>query len=165
MPFNQLRAIASFAKAIELGSIRKAAQAQGITPQAASQAIAQLERHLGVRLMHRTTRNWRSRRKAAICWSRHCPRWRHWKARSHRRRRPVMQLPARFASRGPSRPSRGSSRRCWTSSAPCIRRSSPRSNSTMRLATGCTSGLMSAFASAFVTRPRAWSPAGCFLCS
>ena len=57
MPFNQLRAIASFAKAIELGSIRKAAQAQGITPQAASQAIAQLERHLGVRLMHRTTRN------------------------------------------------------------------------------------------------------------
>lgn len=57
MPFNELRAIASFAKAIELGSIRKAALAQGVTPQAASHAIAQLERHLGVRLLHRTTRS------------------------------------------------------------------------------------------------------------
>lgn len=57
MPFNELRAIASFAKALELGSIRKAALAQGITPQAASHTIAQLERHLGVRLLHRTTRS------------------------------------------------------------------------------------------------------------
>ena len=46
MPFNELRAITAFAKAIELGSIRKAALAQGITPQAASHTIAQLERHL-----------------------------------------------------------------------------------------------------------------------
>lgn len=57
MPFNELRAIATFAKALELGSIRKAALAQGITPQAASHTIAQLERHLGVRLLHRTTRS------------------------------------------------------------------------------------------------------------
>jgi len=57
MPFNELRAIATFAKAIELGSIRKAALAQGVTPQAASHTIAQLERHLGVRLLHRTTRS------------------------------------------------------------------------------------------------------------
>ena len=57
MPFNELRAITAFAKAIELGSIRKAALAQGITPQAASHTIAQLERHLGVRLLHRTTRS------------------------------------------------------------------------------------------------------------
>jgi DNA-binding transcriptional LysR family regulator len=57
MPFNELRAITAFAKAIELGSIRKAAAAQGITPQAASHAVAQLERHLGVRLLHRTTRS------------------------------------------------------------------------------------------------------------
>src|SRR5687767_1976398 len=57
MPFNEMRAIAAFAKAIELGSIRKAALAQGITPQAASHTIAQLERHLGVRLLHRTTRS------------------------------------------------------------------------------------------------------------
>ena len=57
MPFNEPRAIATFAKAIELGSIRKAALAQGITPQAASHTIAQLERHVGVRLLHRTTRS------------------------------------------------------------------------------------------------------------
>src|SRR3954471_11849868 len=57
MPFNEMRAIPVFAKAIELGSIRKAALAQGITPQAASRTIAELERHLGVRLLHRTTRS------------------------------------------------------------------------------------------------------------
>ncbi|KAF0814774.1 HTH-type transcriptional regulator PgrR [Andreprevotia sp. IGB-42] len=57
MPINELRAIATFAKAVELGSLRKAASAQGMTPQAVSQALAQLEQHLGVRLLHRTTRN------------------------------------------------------------------------------------------------------------
>lgn len=56
MPINELRAIATFAKAVELGSLRKAAVAQGMTPQAASQALSQLEAHLGVRLLHRTTR-------------------------------------------------------------------------------------------------------------
>jgi DNA-binding transcriptional LysR family regulator len=57
MPMNTFKAIATFAKAVELGSIRQAALAQGVTPQAASQAIAQLELHLGVRLLHRTTRS------------------------------------------------------------------------------------------------------------
>ena len=57
MPINELRAIDTFAKAVELGSIRRAAAAQGVSPQAASQALAQLERHLGVRLLHRTTRS------------------------------------------------------------------------------------------------------------
>ncbi|WP_255991757.1 LysR family transcriptional regulator [Chitinolyticbacter albus] len=57
MPINELRAISTFAKAVELGSLRKAAQAQGMTPQAASQALALLEQHLGVRLLHRTTRS------------------------------------------------------------------------------------------------------------
>lgn len=57
MPINEMRAIATFAKAVELGSLRKAASAQGMSPQAASQALAQLEQHLGVRLLHRTTRN------------------------------------------------------------------------------------------------------------
>ncbi len=57
MSMNELRAIATFAKAVELGSLRKAASAQGMSPQAASQALAQLEQHLGVRLLHRTTRN------------------------------------------------------------------------------------------------------------
>ena len=57
MSMNELRAIATFAKAVELGSLRRAAVAQGVSPQAASQALAQLEQHLGVRLLHRTTRN------------------------------------------------------------------------------------------------------------
>ncbi len=57
MPINELRTISTFAKAVELGSIRRAALAQGVTPQAASQALAQLEDHLGVRLLHRTTRS------------------------------------------------------------------------------------------------------------
>lgn len=57
MPINEFRSIATFAKAVELGSIRQAALAQGVSPQAANQAIAQLERHLGVRLLHRTTRS------------------------------------------------------------------------------------------------------------
>ena len=56
MAFNELRAIATFIQAAELGSLRQAAAAQAITPQAASQALAQLESHLGVRLFHRTTR-------------------------------------------------------------------------------------------------------------
>jgi DNA-binding transcriptional LysR family regulator len=56
MAFNELRAISTFVKAAELGSLRQAAVAQAITPQAASQALSQLESHLGVRLFHRTTR-------------------------------------------------------------------------------------------------------------
>jgi len=57
MPINELRSITTFARTAELGSLRRAAEAQEITPQAASQALAQLEKHLGVRLFHRTTRN------------------------------------------------------------------------------------------------------------
>ena len=57
MPINELRTIETFTKAVELGSLRRAAAAQGVSPQAASQALAQLEQHLGVRLLHRTTRN------------------------------------------------------------------------------------------------------------
>jgi DNA-binding transcriptional LysR family regulator len=57
MPINELRAMETFAKAVELGSLRKAAAAQGMSPQAASQALSQLEQHLGVRLLHRTTRS------------------------------------------------------------------------------------------------------------
>lgn len=56
MAFNELRAIAVFTRAAELGSLRQAAVAQGITPQAASQALSQLEAFLGLRLFHRTTR-------------------------------------------------------------------------------------------------------------
>ena len=57
MPINELRSITTFVRTAELGSLRRAATTQGITPQAASQALAQLEQHLGVRLFHRTTRS------------------------------------------------------------------------------------------------------------
>jgi DNA-binding transcriptional LysR family regulator len=56
MSINELRTISTFVKTAELGSLRKAAAAQGLSPQAASQALAQLEKHLDVRLFHRTTR-------------------------------------------------------------------------------------------------------------
>lgn len=51
-----LRAIETFVKALEGGSIASAARQLGMTPAAASQNIARLERELGVRLLTRTTR-------------------------------------------------------------------------------------------------------------
>ena len=56
MAFNDLRSISVFVRAAELGSLRKAAAALDISPQAASQSLAELERRLDVRLFHRTTR-------------------------------------------------------------------------------------------------------------
>lgn len=56
MAINELRSITTFIKAAELGSLRKAAQDLGISPQAASKALSQLETHLDARLFHRTTR-------------------------------------------------------------------------------------------------------------
>ncbi|NIE62937.1 LysR family transcriptional regulator [Burkholderia sp. Ax-1719] len=53
---NGIRAINTFVRAATLGSLRGAAVDQGISPQAASQAVMQLEKDLGVRLFHRTTR-------------------------------------------------------------------------------------------------------------
>lgn len=57
MATSDFRAIETFIKAVELGSIRKAAAALSVSPQAASQTLAQLEQRLGVRLLHRTTRS------------------------------------------------------------------------------------------------------------
>jgi DNA-binding transcriptional LysR family regulator len=57
MAINEIRSISTFVKTAELGSLRKAAAEQGLSPQAASQALAQLEKHLDVRLFHRTTRS------------------------------------------------------------------------------------------------------------
>lgn len=53
---RELRALATLLKAAELGSLTNAAADQGITPQAASKTLAQLERQLGVKLLERTTR-------------------------------------------------------------------------------------------------------------
>ena len=56
MAINELRSISIFVSAAELGSLRKAAAALDMSPQAASQALSHLEQHLDVRLFHRTTR-------------------------------------------------------------------------------------------------------------
>lgn len=56
MALNELRCVSTFIQAAELGSLRKAALALDISPQAASKALAQLEAHLDARLLHRTTR-------------------------------------------------------------------------------------------------------------
>ncbi|BAO89744.1 MULTISPECIES: LysR family transcriptional regulator [Caballeronia] len=53
---NEVRAISIFVRAAALGSLRRAAIDQGISPQAASHAVMQLENALGVRVFHRTTR-------------------------------------------------------------------------------------------------------------
>ncbi|SAL69554.1 LysR family transcriptional regulator [Caballeronia arvi] len=53
---NEVRAISIFVRAATLGNLRRAAIDQGISPQAASHAVMQLEKALGVRLFHRTTR-------------------------------------------------------------------------------------------------------------
>ncbi|KVK74435.1 LysR family transcriptional regulator [Burkholderia ubonensis] len=53
---NEIRAISIFIRAATLGNLRKAAVDQGITPQAASHAVMRLEKELGIRLFHRTTR-------------------------------------------------------------------------------------------------------------
>ncbi|WP_027999808.1 LysR family transcriptional regulator [Sinorhizobium arboris] len=53
---DTLRGVESFVRSVEEGSIAAAARRLAITPAAASQNIARLERVLGVRLLSRTTR-------------------------------------------------------------------------------------------------------------
>ncbi|MBC3475010.1 LysR family transcriptional regulator [Pseudomonas taiwanensis] len=53
---DEFKSISTFILAAELLSFRAAAEAQSSTPQAVSKAVQQLERTLGVRLFHRTTR-------------------------------------------------------------------------------------------------------------
>ena len=52
---DQLRAITTFIRAVQAGSISGAARALGLTPQAASKHILNLEQWAGVRLFNRTT--------------------------------------------------------------------------------------------------------------
>lgn len=53
---DELRALRLFHKVAETGSLRQAAISEGVTPQAVSKSIGQLEQHLGIRLISRTTR-------------------------------------------------------------------------------------------------------------
>ncbi|MGL6275334.1 LysR family transcriptional regulator [Aeromonas dhakensis] len=67
---NELRSITTFVHTAELGSLSKAAEAQQISPQAASKALGQLESYLGVRLFHRTTRSMSLTEEGNDFWSR-----------------------------------------------------------------------------------------------
>ncbi|KQW00149.1 LysR family transcriptional regulator [Rhizobacter sp. Root1221] len=53
---DQLRALRLFSKVAVLGSFQRVAVDEGITAQAVGKSIRQLEDHLGVRVLHRTTR-------------------------------------------------------------------------------------------------------------
>jgi DNA-binding transcriptional LysR family regulator len=53
---DELRALAVFAKAVETGSFRAAAEALGLSPSVVSHHVAQLEARLGVALLYRSTR-------------------------------------------------------------------------------------------------------------
>lgn len=53
---DRLSAMAVFIKAVELGSFSAAADALRMSPQLVGKQVQQLERHLGVQLLHRTTR-------------------------------------------------------------------------------------------------------------
>lgn len=54
--FDQLRQIAIFAKTVDHGSFRGAARELGLSPSVVSHHISQLEAHLGVALLYRSTR-------------------------------------------------------------------------------------------------------------
>lgn len=53
---DQLRALTLFSKVAAMGSFQRVAIAEGVTAQAVGKSVRQLEEHLGVRLLHRTTR-------------------------------------------------------------------------------------------------------------
>jgi DNA-binding transcriptional LysR family regulator len=54
---NALGDLQTFARAAELGSLTRAAQALGLTPSAVSRSLQRLEERLHTRLLYRTTRN------------------------------------------------------------------------------------------------------------
>lgn len=53
---DRLAAMAVFVKAVEAGSFSGAGETLGVSPQLVSKHVRQLEQHLGVRLLNRTTR-------------------------------------------------------------------------------------------------------------
>lgn len=54
---NEIRAITLFVQVARVGSFNQVALEQGMTLQAVSKTVKQLEHHLGIRLFHRTTRS------------------------------------------------------------------------------------------------------------
>ena len=66
---NLLAAISSFIKVVETGSIVGAAKNLGLSAAAVSQTINRLEEHLGVRLLHRTTRSMALTEKGALYYA------------------------------------------------------------------------------------------------
>jgi DNA-binding transcriptional LysR family regulator len=56
---DELKALSTLAQVVERGSFRRAAAELGVAPQATSKTVRQLEARLGVRLLHRTTRQLR----------------------------------------------------------------------------------------------------------
>ncbi len=53
---DRLSGMEAFAKAVETGSFSSAGATLGLSPQAVGKQVRLLEEHLGVRLIHRTTR-------------------------------------------------------------------------------------------------------------
>lgn len=53
---DELRSLAIFAKVVEAGSFRSAANALQLSPSVVSHHVAQLEERLGVALLYRSTR-------------------------------------------------------------------------------------------------------------
>jgi DNA-binding transcriptional LysR family regulator len=53
---DRLSSMATFIKAVDLGSFAAAAQALGMSPQMVAKHVAYLETRLGTRLLNRTTR-------------------------------------------------------------------------------------------------------------
>lgn len=53
---NNLKGIVSFTRAVELGSFSAAARLLGLSPAAVSKGVQRLEAELGIRLLHRSTR-------------------------------------------------------------------------------------------------------------
>jgi DNA-binding transcriptional LysR family regulator len=54
--FNELQAAETFLMVVNTGSFAAAAKLKGENPSSISRAIAQLEAHLNIRLLNRTTR-------------------------------------------------------------------------------------------------------------
>lgn len=70
---RNLEDMAVFARVVESGSLSLAAKALGSTRSAVSKSVARLERHLGARLLHRTTRQLSPTAAGQACYA-HCSR-------------------------------------------------------------------------------------------